>query len=347
MCSTTDVLASYLADTQDASGVVAFIREKLPKSLSSYLSQVKKQWMTLDVQNPTFPEQFATALQNIDTEIATLNKTEKAIMLQARARLLEFKDMSLVDKNAVQRLVRSRMYSGHCSIDDAITNFIIFPAYIDKLKVTFNARNALQKKAVAALEAKSVQSITVQASDLISACRATLREMRPNAFDLAAALGLLTGRRTVEIFKTGVLSRTDDEHVMSFSGQAKRGELAENVAYEIPVLADPKQILSAIGTLRALKDCSALANREVNLRYSNSCNSAARRLLGEGRQFHNLRSIYAVIAHHCCLPHRYSLKSFIARVLGHQGLGTSLHYSSINVEPVSYTHLTLPTKRIV
>jgi hypothetical protein len=53
MSSTTDTLASYLADTHDAKGVVEFIREKWPKSLSSYINQTKKQWMTLDVSTKT------------------------------------------------------------------------------------------------------------------------------------------------------------------------------------------------------------------------------------------------------------------------------------------------------
>jgi hypothetical protein len=54
MSKTTDILASYLADTNDAAGVVSFIRENWPKSLSSYISQTKKQWMTLDVINQKY-----------------------------------------------------------------------------------------------------------------------------------------------------------------------------------------------------------------------------------------------------------------------------------------------------
>ena len=49
MSKTTDTLAAYLADTNDSKGVVSFIRQQWPKSLSSYVSQVKKQWMTLDL----------------------------------------------------------------------------------------------------------------------------------------------------------------------------------------------------------------------------------------------------------------------------------------------------------
>jgi hypothetical protein len=57
MSQSTDTLTAYLADTQDAKGVVAFIREKWPKSIASYVSQTKKQWMTLGVINEGYAAQ--------------------------------------------------------------------------------------------------------------------------------------------------------------------------------------------------------------------------------------------------------------------------------------------------
>jgi Telomere resolvase len=96
------------------------------------------------------------------------------------------------------------------------------------------------------------------------------------------------------------------ENTLLFSGQAKEGDLAEAVEYEIPVLAHPELINSALARLRLAKDCSDLTNRDVNLKYANSYNAAARRLLGKEHHFHSLRGIYAVITHNCCLPHRYS-----------------------------------------
>eukprot|EP00953_Heterococcus_sp_UTEX-ZZ885_P020228 11321-Heterococcus_DN1.PRE.1 len=74
-------------------------------------------------------------------------------------------------------------------VDNLITAFTIFPVYINDLKVSDTERTALQKAATNALEAKSVQSIPVKASDLISKCRATLKDTRANPCDTAAALG--------------------------------------------------------------------------------------------------------------------------------------------------------------
>jgi integrase len=129
-----------------------------------------------------------------------------------------------------------------------------------------------------------------------------------------------------------------NEHAVMFRGQAKRGDVAEPAEYEIPVLAPPDLINTALARLRTAKDCSALTNREVNLRYSNSCNSAARRLLGPDHHFHSLRGIYAVVCYNACLPHKYSTNAFVSKVLGHTGLGSSLHYSAIHVEGMKKRH---------
>jgi Telomere resolvase len=292
MSSTTDTLASYLADTHDAKGVVDFIREKWPKSLSSYVSQTKKQWMTLDVINENYASQYAAALTTVDTAMAAARSSERETLRNALARLVLFNDMNLAGKSTVQRRLRAAQYSGHALVDDLIASFTIFSSYIDDLRVSVPERTALQKAATSVLEAKSIESITIQASELISKCKATLKDQRATPFETAAALGLLTGRRTVEIFKTAQLTPVS-ENALLFSGQAKEGDLAEAVEYEIPVLAPPELINSALARLRLklAKDCSDLTNRDVNLKYANSYNAAARRLLGKEHHFHSLRVI--------------------------------------------------------
>jgi Telomere resolvase len=337
MPQSTDILAAYLVDTNDATGVVSFIRENWPKSLSSYISQTKKQWMTLDVINESYATQYTAVVSKVDPAIARARSAEKEVLRAARSKLVEFNDMNLADKNTVQRRLRATQFSGHAMVDDLITSFTIFPEYINDLKVSDTERSALQKAATVALEAKSIKSITVQGSELISKCKATLKNIRTNPFDVAAALGLLTGRRCIEIFKTAHFTPVNDHSVL-FGGQAKKGDLADPVAYEIPVLAPPDLMNTALARLRAAKDCSALTNRDVNLKFANSCNSAARRLLGKEHHFHSLRGIYAVIAYNLCLPHKYSLNAFVAKVLGHSNLSTSLHYSAIHVEHLKKKH---------
>jgi Telomere resolvase len=275
--SSTDTLAAYLIDTHDAKGVVAFIREQWPKSLGSYVSQTKKQWMTLNVISEAYAAQFLAAVAIVDDIIASAKTGEKEVLRNARKKLIAFNDTTLTEKHTVQRHLRSGQYSGHAIVDDPISAFTIFPAYITDLKVNDTERAAMQRQATTALEAKSIQSIPVQASELISKCRATLKDTRVNPFDIAAAIGLLTGRRTIEIFKTATFEMVS-EHAVSFTGQAKKYAVSEPTSYEIPVLAPPDLINTALARLRTLKDCTCLTNREVNLRYANSANAAACRL---------------------------------------------------------------------
>jgi integrase len=291
----------------------------------------------LDVINEEYSSQYSAGLATVDKAVLTAKSSDRATLRSARSKLVEFNDMILANKDAVQRRLRATQYSGHAIVDDLITSFTIFPAYIDDLRVSDTERTALQKQADIALEAKSVKAITVQASELMSKCKATLKDTRANPFDVAAALGLLTGRRTIELFKTATFTPLN-EHAVTFSGQAKKGDLVEPVSYEILVLAPPELINTALARLRTAKDCSELSNRAVNLSHANSCNSAARRLLGKEHHFHSLRGIYAVIAHNCCLPHRYSLNAFVAKVLGHASLGSSLHYCCIHLEGLKKKH---------
>jgi hypothetical protein len=120
MSQSTDTLAAYLADTHDAAGVVSFIRQQWPKSLSSYVSNVKKQWMTLDVVNEGYNLQYTAALARVDTAIAQAKSEDRDKLRAARIKLVQFHGMNLADKNTTQRLIRSTQYSGDAGVDDMI-----------------------------------------------------------------------------------------------------------------------------------------------------------------------------------------------------------------------------------
>ena len=89
-----------------------------------------------------------------------------------------------------------------------------------------------------------------------------MKDSRANPFDVAVALGLITGRRCIEIFKSAEFTAVND-HAAIFQGQAKKGDVAEPAEYEIPMLAPPDLVNTALARLRTAKDCTALSNREV------------------------------------------------------------------------------------
>lgn len=335
--SSTDTLAAFLFDEKDGASVVSYVREKWPKSLSTYISAIKRQWMTIGEHHEDYPRHYAEAAASVDAMIKEASGAEKAALLAGKTMLEEFNHKSLTDKNAIQRRIRTMPYSGEARVDDIISNIVIFPAYIDDLRVTTAERVQQQKKATAALEARSVESITVKGSELITKCRAILRDTRANPFDTAAALSLVSGRRMCEIFKTAILTPVGEDNRMRFQGQVKKSAFDANEAYDIPVLAAPDLIVKALARLRASKDCASLSNRECNLKWSNSANVAAKRLLPDAK-FHTLRAVYSVLCFNCALPHKFSLNAFVKSVLGHQSLSNSINYTWIHITDLKKQH---------
>jgi hypothetical protein len=87
------------------------------------VSQIKKQWMTLDVVNEGYASEYAAALASVDTAIAAARSSERETLRNAGAKLVLFNDMNLADKNTVQRRLRAAQYSGHALVDDLIASF--------------------------------------------------------------------------------------------------------------------------------------------------------------------------------------------------------------------------------
>jgi Telomere resolvase len=339
MATIPKFLAAYVQEKQDAIAVLVFLREKYPKSISCYLSEVKRELMLLEVLHPDYGQQYAQVLTRVNALTVKAKGVDRDKLLLAEEKLKAFNDMSVICKNAVQQKLSSKSYSGVDIVDDMIRAINVLPEYVSDLKLTCKERAFLKKQATKALESKSSESITVQGSVLIDQCRKTLNNARANPYDLAAALALSTGRRMVELFSTGSFQPVEgNEQACVFAGQVKKGALEVDIPYQIPLLASLNSINDALQRLRAAKKCTGLDNRSINSKYTNSCNSAARRLLGKQHHFHTLRGMYAILAHTCCLPHKLSVNSFLSKVLGHQSLSTSLHYSNIHVENLRSKH---------
>ncbi|KAG5188955.1 hypothetical protein JKP88DRAFT_253131 [Tribonema minus] len=251
----------------------------------------------------------------------------------------KFKALSLKDKTGVQKLLRQQPLTGLEDVDAAIQKLPILPQYVRDLHLTKQESDDAARKSMEALATKSVNSINIDASDLIAECEKTLHNAESNAFDLAAAIALTCGRRMVEIFSVGSFDVVaGDQRTLAFAGQVKKRFGSDDCTMHIPTLTEASAVLAAINRLRSEKKCDGLSNRDINLKYSNSCQSAARRLLGKNGHFHELRAMYAVIAFNATLPHSYSLNAFVSRVLGHVGLGNSLTYACINVCNLASEH---------
>lgn len=333
MATSADILAMYLHDTHDAAGVVDFIRDRYPKSLCTMMTNVKTVWLSLEAYGEHYDDDMKDAQESIvSLTSATSVRSEKMKLKKALQKMREFDtSLNLSQKSKLKRSLRSHSFTGHPVADELLIQLRLFPDYMNSYKVTSIERAEQQKKHASSLERKSSTAWEVSASLLLKRAREMIEDPGSNAFDLACALSLLTGRRMIEIFKTAEFLPAPEKDAYScmFLGQAKK--TGKDESYHIPLHAPYEIIKSGLNRLRISKPCGELSNSEVNARYSNSCNSAAKKMLGSGRKFHDLRAAYAVIGYNAALPHKWSLNFFVCKVLGHTGLANSLTYVTVNV----------------
>lgn len=331
-CKTTALLAAYIDDCGDVEGVLELIRTKYPRSISTYMTQIRKELMSLNKPSPAYAGEFRDLRAEVRAWKAKARGPEADTYEKALRRLEEFDDMILQDKYDVQRNLKNHQFTGSAVVDDLLSRLTILPKHVSDLRVEPAEKAALQKKASDALMRKSSDAMHVDAAKLLERVGRTLRDLRANPFDLACALSCVTGRRMIEIFNSASLAPVEGcERACVFEGQAKK---RVSTSYRIPLLADFRVVSDALARLRVSKNTQEMSNSEVNLKYSSSCNAAARRLFGESRTFHACRAVYGVTSFHAFMPHKLSLNLWLSKVLGHSCLSNSLNYSSIHVTDV-------------
>lgn len=152
-----------------------------------------------------------------------------------------------------------------------------------------------------------------------------------------AAIAALTGRRPVEILKSGEFQLGLDDHTLVFAGQAKTRDADGRAkdAYEIPALAHRDKIVDAVAQLRAElsvptkrteRPISELDASELNDRVGKPLRQITQREFGMTPQ--ELRAAYATIAHARYASERGTF-GYFAEVLGHSPLDekTGLSYA--------------------
>ncbi len=338
-CKTTAVLAAYLEHSKDAPAMLALLRDKYPRSLSTYLTLIRKDWLTLNTVGPDYEKDMAKVRRGLqERRAAATTRTEQRALAQALIRLDEFDGLDTAQRYAVQRGLRQQGYTNHAPTDEALTGVRLLPDYVADLRMNTTERLEVQRRSQESLEKKSGDAFEVAASAKIRQSVALLQDPRSNAFDLACALSFVTGRRMVEIFRTGSFDPVaGDDRAAVFSGQAKKRD-SEDAPYKIPLLAELADVNAGLARLRTMKNTEDMTNSDVNLRYSTSCNSAARRFFGPGRKFHDMRMAYGVVSFHAAMPHTYSINLWLSKALGHQGIGNSLNYSCVHVVGLDDAH---------
>lgn len=161
--------------------------------------------------------------------------------------------------------------------------------------------------------------------DAIVAKAVGVLDESPHWFDLAAALAVLTGRRSSEILATAQFEKASQWSV-TFTGALKRGGERQRLSFEIPTLTTSDRVIAALAKLRQqLPDGVDLAPEEINRKYGDrvvqACNRHFAGLVpprGEDNLYtHLFRAIYATIATFWYCPAWVEPTEYKAAIQGH------------------------------
>lgn len=171
------------------------------------------------------------------------------------------------------------------------------------------------------------------------------------SYNIAYMLGLSTGRRFTEIFKTLEVEGTEEEPI--FKGLLKKQFEEEGIIKGHIIVLTRKELISYLGELRDYvnnqsltkkgKPFSELSEKEVNATFSKNYNNAIKRLTNNRiPNFHQLRNYYTISSQKTFIeqnPYIQDmgedekedlLKSFRFKILGHHvGIDTTRTYTTV------------------
>lgn len=163
--------------------------------------------------------------------------------------------------------------------------------------------------------------------------------------ELILGLCALTGRRQIEVAKTGKFAINDDSSLV-FSGQVKkRQEEAENKEHVIPILTSPQKILQAHAHLKQQLKLNGFSEEDSNRSYNNRLFTDEKTSKLKQNLFEeiyakdveekntNLRAIYATICYRLFQP-EMSFRAYTAMILNHENMDSAASYDRYSVNQI-------------
>ena len=202
-----------------------------------------------------------------------------------------------------------------------------------KLKVTVRQKEKLKQAQSASLNSKLTEMKTVDGNEMLYRANKALESS--HYADICCGLGLLTGRRPIELLYYGSFDRESKKaYHLQFSGQAK-GKIRVIDTYSIPVLGGQQKIIDALEKLRNLKSFDKnVTTKGINNRTAATLNKHMERIYKrDDLKFYDLRSIYAAMCFEKFDTGKMAQGKYFARILGHgeHDVFTSRSYEGFKV----------------
>ena len=204
----------------------------------------------------------------------------------------------------------------------ALSKIPVLPVAIRRLGLTKDEK--MKRKAIVAARVKSKLN-KAKAVDVDALMTKVMPGLKSEVVkQVFVALALATGRRTIEILKTGKLTAIS-QYKAKFEGQSKS---INDEAYDIDLLAPVEQVVAALAFMRDNVDCTGLTNEQVNAKYSKRFGLACYNATGLSP--HELRAVNAMACFHLFGTTK-AMIAYMKSQLGHASEETTLRYHSYKV----------------
>ncbi len=317
--------ADILHRTKNPELVIKNLKEKYTaSSFPSQMSRVKTEWYKYNDRHPGFQTRF-----NMVYDEMKHSNTSKDSLKE----LKRFGKDDLIIQVKKRRSADASGLTGDFAIDSSIAAFNLLPSYMDKYHMSSEDKADGARISSKSLEKRSMDCIEIDdADELVDFCKETIKKLEKDPFTIAACLGIVCGRRSIEILKTGAFDMSDkSSYAITFDGAAKKKSMCSNRC-DIPLLMKAKYVIPGIEYIRNQIPCGGLDNAQVNSKYSHKLGTGMKRILNNlDVRFHDGRAAYGLISFQV-YKHNYSINLWLQRVLLHESIDTSIYYSRCKVK---------------
>ncbi|CAM9200100.1 unnamed protein product [Pylaiella littoralis] len=320
--------AELLYRSKDPKTVLDNLREKYAlSSFPSQMSRVKVEWCRFGDRH----ERFSGSMETVYRQACS---PDSGCSKHAKRELKHYRRDDLVLQLKKRRSARSSSgFSGDENIDKMVAKIPLLPDYMKEYRLSVADKTGASNLARKSLEARSMECIDIRDADaLLKRCTRRIKQNSDDPFILAACLSVVSGRRSIEILKSGRFAECGARGPMSclFSGAAKKKVMCDDCR-EIPLLIKYKYLKPAVKRVREEIPCGNLTNTQINSRYSHKLGDAAKIITDDlSVRFHDLRCIYGMISHQV-FENNCSINIWLKHALMHETLDTSVFYSRCKI----------------
>lgn len=325
--------AELLHHAKDAKPVLDNLRKKYAlSSFPSQMSRVKIEWCKFGERH----EHFYDRMEQAYRAACSAEHTYPRRAVKEFRRYM--KDDMITQMKKCRAAKSPAGLTGDEKLDDVIRKVQLLPDYMKEYRLTETDRTSSSELSKKSLETRSMDCVDIpDADELVERCIKKIKANTECPFMLAACISLVSGRRSIEILKTGEFSEGTSAHApysCLFSGAAKKKVVCEDKC-EVPLLVKYKYLRHALRRVREKIPCENLTNTQINSRMSHKLGDAAKILTGNMKvRFHDLRGLFGMISHRM-FKNNCSINIWLTKTLLHEALNTSIFYSRFKIDKCS------------